>query len=102
MNKTILRCAAVTAIALLAACADDSPHSVASDNKALNKDDAAISRDDQVLAKDRAAKAADKASGNWAGQAVDSISLGIDHMQRSEKEGEASTDQNIKNSDTSR
>jgi hypothetical protein len=97
----------ITALSLLAAVlivtpalADSSPSSVASDANAIVKDDTALGKDNAILAKDRATKAHDKATGNWAGQAVDSVSLGADHVQRSEKEGEKSVDKNIMNSDT--
>jgi hypothetical protein len=83
------------------AFADDASNGVASDVGAVQKDNAAIGKDNAELANDRAAKAQDKASGNWGGQAVDSMSIGDDQTMKSEKQTEKSTDKKVLNNDVS-
>ena len=72
----------------------------ASDGSAVAKDDAAIAKTQTEIEKDRAQKARDKASGNWVGQAFDSMALGYDHVFYTEKSGEKSADTIIMNHKT--
>jgi len=97
----------VVALALLAgvtfsssAFADSGSSGVASDVNAVQKDNTATAKDDVMLAQDRAQKAKDKASGNWAGQAVDSMTIGADQVQKGEKGAETSVDKKVLHSDT--
>jgi len=71
--------------------------SVAGAQSNVAKDDAALAKAQSDLEKDRAEKAQDKASGNWAGQAFDSVAIGYDHTFKTEKSGEKSADTVIKN-----
>ncbi len=98
--KNLVAIALLFALAFTtSAFADSAPAGVASDVGAVGKDNIALSKDDLALAQDRAAKAKDKASGNWVGQAIDSISIGADHVMRTEKRGEKSADTKILNHD---
>ncbi len=95
-----------TALVLLSALlfsapafADTTPSDVSSDVGAVQKDNAAMAHDNYDLATDRTAKARDKATGNWSGQAMDSVNIGADKAMHTEKSSEKSTDQDIMNHD---
>lgn len=87
-------------LALAAPAFADDAAGVASDAGAVAKDSVAIGGADLSLAKDRASKATNKATGNWAGQAVDSVALGYDHVFKTEKQGEKAVDQKVLDHDS--
>jgi hypothetical protein len=102
-GKNMFKLVAITLLSALIiaapAYADDTPSGVASDVGAVQKDNQALVNTNSQLVKDRAAKAQDKVSGDWSGQAVDSVKIGMDKMGRSEKETEKSTDKKVLDSD---
>jgi len=81
------------------AFADDTPNSVASDVGAIQKDNQSLNKTHTALSKDRAKKAQDKANSNKGGQAIDSLNIGKDKADESEKETETATDKKILNND---
>ena len=90
----------LSALALTApAYAQSSASAVGSDVTAIGKDNVAQAKDQMTTAADRVQKAKDKATGNWTGQAVDSMALGKDHLLSTEKGGETSVDHTILNQD---
>ena len=99
MKKFIALALLSAVVSTAPAFADDTPNGVASDVGAVQKDNQAIGQTNTSLAKDRAAKAQDKASGNWGGQAVDSVKIGADKLGRGEKQTEKDTDTKTLNSD---
>src|SRR5271170_6704051 len=98
--RTLLTLAFLVAIGFAAPAYADSAPGIASDEGAIAKDNAALNKDQTTIEKDRAQKAQDKATGNWIGQAVDSVALGADHVMHTEKAGEKSTDKVILNQDS--
>ncbi len=99
MKKLIILSFLSALIIVAPAMADDTPSGVASDVGAVQKDNSALAKSNADLAKDRAAKAQDKASGNWGGQAVDSVNIGADKVKRSFQGTQKSTDKGTLNSD---
>ncbi len=98
---------AMTMIGALAAAAPafaDSVQDVQSDQQdvqadkgAIHKDNAAIRKDKASLANDRAAKADAKATDSYGSQAKDSVAIGADKTELSEKHTEKNVDKKILN-----
>jgi hypothetical protein len=97
--KKIVTLALLSAFIAGPALADTTPAGVAGDVQNVQQDNGSIAKTQSDLAKDRAAKAQDKATGNWAGQAVDSVKIGGDKVTRSVKKTNKSGDQDNLNSD---
>ncbi|MDP9127786.1 MAG: hypothetical protein M3N08_05970 [Pseudomonadota bacterium] len=99
MKKASILALLTAVVISIPACADSS-RDVDADARAVHKDNHALAKDNVELAKDRAQKAQDKANGNWGGQAVDSMAIGVDHTLRGEKGAEKSLDKKILHNDT--
>ena len=97
MSKFLALSVVSTLVLILSACTDTRPSTLARDRAAVEEDHREIARAQALIEKDRAQKARDKASGNWVGQAVNSMALGAHHLQRIEKNAEKSINTQILN-----
>jgi ribonuclease I len=96
---TLALIGAALAVPAFAETAQEYHNNVKSDAAAIQKDDAALANQTNTLEENRAKKAMHKANGDVAGQAVDSVKIGANHVGIAAKKTEKNIDKDIKKYD---